>query len=61
MMAQELFCSKCGLAIPLDEIDLSPCVACGNAVFVPQQWLDWDACLSENDRKFLKSVRIAIT
>ena len=60
-MAQELFCSKCGLAIPLDEIDLSPCVACGNAVFVPQQWISWEAALTETDRAFLKTNKIAAT
>jgi len=60
-MAQELFCSKCGLAIPLDDIDLSPCVACGNAVFVPQRWISWEASLSDEDKKFLKINKIALT
>jgi hypothetical protein len=61
MLGAELFCSKCGLAVPLDEVgNLSPCVACGNAVFVPAKWLDWDATLTENDRKMLKSYKISI-
>jgi len=59
-MAQELFCSKCGLAIPLDEIDLSPCVACGNAVFVPATWISWEASLTPKDRVFLKTNKIGI-
>ena len=40
MMAAELFCSKCGLPVPLDEVgELAPCVACGNAVFVPRRYV----------------------
>jgi NMD protein affecting ribosome stability and mRNA decay len=61
MMAAELFCSKCGLAIPLDEVNLQPCIACGNAVFVPARWIDWSASLTEQDRAFLKTNKIALT
>jgi hypothetical protein len=52
-MPASLFCAKCGLEAPLDEVgNLSPCVACGNAVFVPLKWLDWSQMLTEDDRKF---------
>jgi predicted nucleic acid-binding Zn ribbon protein len=61
MMASELFCSKCGLAIPLDDVNLQPCIVCGNAVFVPQRWISWEAGLTEDDRKFLRIQKIAIT
>ncbi len=60
-MAQELFCSRCGLAIPLDEIDLSPCVACGNALFVPAKWISWEAALTPDDKKFLRVNKISAT
>lgn len=62
MMAASLFCSKCGLEVPLDEVgNLSPCVACGNAVFVPARWISWEASLSDKDRAFLKTNKIATT
>lgn len=61
MMAAELFCLKCGLAIPLDDIDLSPCVACGNAVFVPARWISWEASLTKTDKDFLRTNKIALT
>jgi hypothetical protein len=61
-MPASLFCAKCGLEAPLDEVgNLSPCVACGNAVFVPLKWLDWSQMLTEDDRKFLRVNKIAIT
>lgn len=57
-----LFCSKCALEVPLDEAgELSPCVACGNAVFVPARLIPWEAALTEKDRVFLKTNRIATT
>ena len=59
-MAQELFCSKCGLALILDDIDLQPCVICGNAVFVPQRFVSWEASLSDEDKKFLRVNKIGI-
>jgi hypothetical protein len=56
-----LFCSKCGLEVPLDEVGtLSPCVACGNAVFVPARWISWEAALTDKDRAFLRTQRISI-
>jgi hypothetical protein len=59
MMAAELFCSKCGLAVPLDEVgNLSPCVAGGNYVFVPQRYISWEASLTEKDRVFLKTNKL---
>lgn len=60
-MASELFCSKCGLAIPLDDVNLEPCIACGNAVFVPQRWISWEAALTEKDKEFLRTNKIALT
>ena len=59
-MGQETFCARCGLAAPIDEA-VKPCSACGYVVFVPARYLEWDASLSENDRKLLRSLKIAIT
>ena len=57
-----LFCSKCGLEALLDDVGLlSPCVACGNAVFAPARWIGWSAALTEPDKRFLRSLHIAIT
>ena len=61
MMASELFCSKCGLAIALDDVNLEPCIACGNAVFVPLKYITWEAALTEHDRAFLKTNKISLT
>lgn len=62
MGRQVLWCSKCGLEAPLDEVgEVSPCVACGNSVFVPLRWIEWSAALTEKDKDFLRSNRIAIT
>jgi predicted nucleic acid-binding Zn ribbon protein len=60
MASPHLFCSKCGLEVPLDEVgNLSPCVVCGNAVFVPQRYISWEASLTEKDREFLKTNKIS--
>jgi ribosomal protein L37E len=59
-MGQSTFCARCGLEAPLDEA-VKACAACGYVVFVPARYLEWEASLSENDRKFLKSIRVAIT
>jgi hypothetical protein len=57
-----LFCSKCALEVPLDEVgNLSPCVVCGNAVFVPARLIPWDAALTAKDKIFLRVQRIALT
>jgi hypothetical protein len=57
-----LFCSKCALEVPIDEVgNLSPCVICGNAVFVPARLIPWDAALTPDDRKFLRVNKIALT
>ena len=62
MMGASLYCSKCGLEVPLDEVgSVSPCVACGNAVFVPLRWIEWGASLTEPDKTFLRVNKIAIT
>jgi ribosomal protein L37E len=59
-MGQSTFCARCGLEAPLDEAPKA-CVGCGYVVFVPARYLDWDASLSENDKKLLKSLKIALT
>lgn len=59
-MGQSTFCARCGLEAPLDEA-VTPCAACGYVVFVPLRYLDWEAQLTEKDRVFLKTQKIAIT
>lgn len=60
-MSQETFCARCGLEAPLDEGSDKPCSACGYIVFVPARYLEWEAALTEKDRVFLKTNRIATT
>lgn len=60
MASHELFCARCALPAPIED-DMRPCTACGYTVFVPARWLDWELALSENDRKFLRSIRISTT
>ena len=60
MMMSEVFCARCGLAAPLDE-PVKACVGCGWIVFVPARYLDWDAALTEKDKAFLKTNKIAAT
>lgn len=57
---QSLFCARCGLEAPI-AFDSRPCTACGGKVFVPARFLDWDASLTEQDRAFLKTNKIADT
>lgn len=59
-MSQSTFCARCGLEAPIDEPQRS-CVACGWIIFVPARYLDWDAALTEKDRAFLKTNKIAAT
>lgn len=59
-MSQSTFCARCGLEAPLDEAP-KPCSACGYVVFVPARYLDWETSLTLNDKKLLKSFKIAIT
>jgi DNA-directed RNA polymerase subunit RPC12/RpoP len=58
---QSLFCSRCALEVPLDEIGpLTPCVVCGNRVFVPLKMLDWGTALTKADKDFLRTNKISI-
>lgn len=54
------YCARCGLESPIDE-PVKPCAACGYVVFVPLRYLDWEAQLTEKDKVFLKTNKIAIT
>lgn len=63
-MGATLFCSRCGLEVPLDVIgqpELVACISCGNKTFVPARWIDWAAALTETDKNFLRANKIAIT
>lgn len=60
MGTQSLFCAACGLEAPIG-VEMQPCAACHGTLFVPATWISWDAALTENDRKFLKSIRVAAT
>ena len=59
-MSQSLFCARCALEAPLGWED-QPCTNCGWTVFVPARWLDWNLALTENDKRFLKKLKIATT
>lgn len=59
-MSQSLFCARCGLECVIDG-PARPCDGCGYVVFVPQRYLDWDAALTEKDKEFLRTNKIAPT
>jgi hypothetical protein len=60
--APEVFCTRCGLAAPIDDGEVtSPCSACGNEIFATLDELGWLAKLTEADREFLKNYKIGAT
>ena len=60
-MSMTLACSRCGLEMAIGTGNILPCVACGNAVFVPVKWLSWEVALTQWDKQFLAVHRIAPT
>ncbi len=58
-MAATLYCDRCGRKATKDEAgDLKRCLKCGALEFTTRP--EWPQGLTYNDRRFLKSLRIAI-
>lgn len=55
------FCVKCGLEAVIGDGDPPPCTNCEGTTFKSAEEIEWAGKLRENDKRLLKSFRIAIT